>query len=432
MCDLSDYLQNVVGPKKGDCTNPYVTAVGWGFNAVVCRKHYNMVELLFELRPGTLAPKLNANGTLINPHVPDFTYDALYLADYVKLLAVMQNRAAVMACMQALSQELSRTIVRQKQTPDDLDDRFKTLKKQARGYIRISRALSYYEQLCFFPSNHVVFSGALTGANFNWALTQGFMPKDPGAGSEHGDFSHRLQWHAVMRIATNGFSTPHFAAWNKSPLDLFTSLGSGPALNRNLWGVIFDAQGRPHFSDPSNLFKDVKSSPNLGPLQVEIDRSYNKRDKVQRECERILKEVFDRPALAAVKNYIEGRSVLAKPDRPIAANVVNTVYHWKKTSNPAAAAFTGTPHPAIPAYTVLGGFAAIPAPGPLYTQWETYFNSLTTLAAQVFWDRYILDNRSEFGKFLQGSRHTPYINESNGVAPVEGVIVADDYDRLWL
>ncbi len=432
MCDLSDYLKNITSGRHGDCTNPYVTTVGWGFNAVLCRKHYEMAVMLFESSAPAVTQILDAAGAIRpgHAHVVVHAFNANYLGDYVKLLALMQNRKAVMECMEKLNAELSKSILQQKRTPDDLDDRFHTVKKQARPYVRVSRALSYYEQLCYFPSNHVVFSGALTAANFYWSLTQGFMPKDPGAGARHGDFSHRLQWHAVMRTVTNSFSVAKFGAWSKTPLDLFTSLGSGAAMNRSLWGVIFDAQGRTHYSDPSNLLRDVKGNNDLGVLQFQLERSFNKRDRVERECQRILDEVLGRPTLTQVKAYIDGRSILAKPDRPIAPNVANIAYHWKKIGGPNNdVGFNPAISPPPPASTA-AGYATM-APGTAnYVAWETYFNKLTEYVAREFWDRYILDDRSEFGKFLRGSRHTPYMQEMNGLTAVDGVIVANDGDRL--
>jgi hypothetical protein len=435
MCDLTDFLRNVTSGRQGDCTNPYIPTVGWGFDAVVCRKHYDMAVMLFESSAPALSQILDPNGSgairVGSVHVPLHAYNAQYLADYVKLLVLMQNRKAVMECMQKLNAELSKTVARQKKTPHDLDDRFHTVKKQARGYVRISRALSYYEQRCLFPSSHVVFSGALTAANFYWSLTQGFMPKDPGAGVAHGDFSHRLQWHAVMRVVTNDFAVPHFGAWSKTPLDLFTSLGAGAAMNRNLWGVIFDGQGRPHYTDPANLFADVRRNADLGVLQVQIDRSFTKRGTVERECQRMLDEVLARPALAQVKDYLSRRPVTQKPDRPIAANVANCAYHWKKLGGPTNdPLFDPAVHPAVPAYTVVNGFAPLVPASAAYVAWDTYLTKLTEYIAREFWNRYINDYRAEVGSFLRGSRHTSYVNESNGMAAVDGVIVANDRDRL--
>jgi hypothetical protein len=78
---------------------------------------------------------------------------------------------------------------------------------------------------------------------------------------------------------------------------------------------------------------------------------------------------------------------------------------------------------------VAAGYAAIPSPSLLYTQWETYLTKLTDYVARQFWDKHILDHKSEIGGFLRGSRNTKYVSEVNGTGVVDGVLVANDGDR---
>lgn len=435
-CDLQNYLYQVLRNKSGACGPNLVNVANWGFNATVCQKHYDIAKYLLQSQDTQRClDRLGDNGELIHlPFVPHFPF-AGYVDDYVKLLALMQSRQSVLDCMRKLASELDKTINRQKKTKDDLDDRFHTLKKQARPYIRISRALSYYERLCLFPSSHVVFSGALTSANFYWSLRQGFMPKDPGAGSNHGDFSHRLQWHAVMRIITQDFSTPHIAGWNKTPLDLYTSLGKPDEEHRNLWGVIFDAQGRPNYSDPSNLFRDVRESPNMGALQVQLVKSYDKRTEVERVCDLIIKEVLSDGSLADVRNLITS---LKKPratvtNYPAVASVASVLYNWKKLGRPTFRDPGFHPNkdkPQFPALVLQSVDRYEMPANQQIADWQNYFDKLTEYIAARFWMRYISDYRSEVGGFLRGSRHTKYLNVENGRNAVDGVIVADDGDRM--
>jgi hypothetical protein len=122
--------------------------------------------------------------------------------------------------------------------------------------------------------------------------------------------------------------------------------------------------------------------------------------------------------------------MLQKPDRPAGASAAGLAYHWKKmgqaTKDPI---FDPRNHPAFPALGPMGQYPAIPAGTVAYTQWETYFSKLVEYVAREFWDRYILDHRSEIGRFLRGTRHTSYQNEQNAGAAVDGVIVANE-DRL--
>jgi hypothetical protein len=44
VCDLEDYLRNATGAKQGPCSARHVPNIGWGFKAVVCRKHYDIAS----------------------------------------------------------------------------------------------------------------------------------------------------------------------------------------------------------------------------------------------------------------------------------------------------------------------------------------------------------------------------------------------------
>jgi hypothetical protein len=436
MCDLKTYLSNALGgnQKVGDCTNPYKVNTGWNFPAVVCKLHWDLAGLLMETPPATLIPLIQ-NGVLTNPggYAPAHNIPQNYKDDYCRLLCLMQNTTAVLECLRRLNVELANSVQYRKKHKDDLDDRFHSVKKVNREYVRLSRALSNYECYCMFPSNHVIFAGALSAAEFVWGLQQGFMPKDPGAGSNHGDFSHRLQWHAVLRTITNNFSTPKFGAWNYSPLQLFTSLGSPAAAARNIWGTIFDAQGRPNYSDPSNLMRDVISEIK-GPLQARIEKSQVKRADLERACNQSLQQTIN-GLPPAIKDFL---GELNSPyytrlgvQAPIAANMFTAVYRWKKLGQAAAPAnFDPNVAPAaFPAGSRMAGYAKLVA-GAQLTAWSNYCNDLTTYAAFQFWNRYINDQGDKIGKFLRGSRPKDYVNETMNGNLVDAILVADDDDRL--
>ncbi len=431
MCDLTSYLTNATG-KETPCQIPMATA-GWNFPADVCRSHYKIAEMLLESNSGTLGAKLGNDGT-IKPgsvHVAEFVYDPEYLADSIKLLALMQNRTAVKGFLRTMNQEITRTMLAHEKSRDDLDDRFQS-PKENRGYVRLSRVLSYYEQYCWFPSSHVVFSGALTTDNFLYSLRAGYMPKDPGAGLAHGDLSHRLQWHAVMRAVTNNFASPIAGSWKKSPIDLFTSLGSGSAQQRGAWGVIFDSRGRPNYSDPSNLYEDLQKDSEMGVVGKRLQKTYKKRQDVEKGAQACLDEVLSRPDLTSVRTYLKQRGPKDIPPAPQREGVASIVYHWKKIDHPEFnLRFNAGEHPTIPAYAPATGYAKLVKGTPAYNVWEGYLSELAQLAAYRFWEKYIADNRSELGHWMQGSRKTKYVpDRSESSAPVAGILVADDPDRM--
>ena len=110
-------------------------------------------------------------------------------------------------------------------------------------YLKLSRALEYYEGLCWFPANRTLLGGLLSADAFHQSLKLG-LNKDPGAGRAHGDQSHRLQWHVIMRCITNDFQTTKHAdsGWSYTPLELFYAFTQGPGGAHNSWSVAMDSQ----------------------------------------------------------------------------------------------------------------------------------------------------------------------------------------------
>jgi hypothetical protein len=140
------------------------------------------------------------------------------------------------------------------------DPRFGKANTKA-NYLKMSRALEYYEGYCWFPANRALLSGLLSTPSFNSSLQLG-MNKDVGAGRAHGDQSHRLQWHAILRVVTNGFTVPFHAnsGWSHSPLELFFHYTQGNAVVANAWGTTMDSQGNEGWGNPDNVVKDILTS----------------------------------------------------------------------------------------------------------------------------------------------------------------------------
>ena len=74
----------------------------------------------------------------------------------------------------------------------------------------------------------------------------GYTPKDPGAGLEHGEFTHRLQWNALMTRFEEDEGTE--AAWQHTPFELYTMIGEidergARGGEASAWGVMMDTGG---------------------------------------------------------------------------------------------------------------------------------------------------------------------------------------------
>lgn len=106
--------------------------------------------------------------------------------------------------------------------------------------------------------------GVLPGDVFLKLPALGYVAKDPGAGIAHGEFTHRLQWYAIMEsfdreLARAGGLTPDEKRlnWRKTPYELYTGIGKRdmlahaegletmPQWQRPLsaWSLLMDQQG---------------------------------------------------------------------------------------------------------------------------------------------------------------------------------------------
>ena len=166
--------------------------------------------------------------------------------------------------------------------------------------------------------------GILTSETFLGMTSWGYQPKDPGAGVEHGEFSHRLQWNALMtrfeQDKENGI------IWDNTPFELFTMLGEideQAAKNEesSAWGLMMDSPGtsfdsddttvsdvrrvRDGFSRPDSLThgmtilnkinqdSEQKTLPNIAQL---VEQRRSKRDQVRKKYEKeyaILKKTLE-------------------------------------------------------------------------------------------------------------------------------------------
>ena len=223
----------------------------WGLKATACGEHMDELK-------GRLAEEKPLDGT--------------FLEDYARIQIMMTEKTTVIVCMQALGNELGELRDRREQPGFA---RFKP-KNDAHKYVRLSAALAKYEQYCWFPPSHELFIGFVPSQEFNRYIARGLMPKDPGAGLAHGDFTHRLQWHAISRVITANFTVAKSDGWNHSPLELYTSLGQGQALTANMWFKLLDDNGSPHFSSPDKFHKHVREG-GYGCLSETVSKRFLKR-----------------------------------------------------------------------------------------------------------------------------------------------------------
>jgi hypothetical protein len=219
-CDL------VKVPKDKRKTGPLPTP--WGLSVPMCESALQKVEAdLWALRP---------------------TVQEGYVRDYARLCALMLDEPAIDTCLQELDAEIASPPAGS--APET-------------NWLRLSSILTYYEKKCWFPEDVLLPLGILSEDDFSYYVRCGYLLKDYGAGVKHGEFTHRLQWHVIMRVVTERFTKPVGAGWKHSPFQLFISLGR--AQNKSIWWYILDQAGDGTFQHPDSLHAHVLNNPSAFP-----------------------------------------------------------------------------------------------------------------------------------------------------------------------
>lgn len=204
------------------------------------------------------------------------TISNAYLEDYARIFLLFEDKAKCNNYLEQFSAGLAHMAVANpalkppgKHEGDGL-------------YVRLSMALETFERQCWFPTGHLIPLGVLTSADFLHYIRLGYVLKDYGAGVKHGEFTHRLQWHVIMRANTAGFAdaNPKSQGWNKTPLDLYTTLGKSEtnAEAPGLWGHLLDRPGYgTTYHYPDTLHKEILKDTNAQVLVHNLSRRERKR-----------------------------------------------------------------------------------------------------------------------------------------------------------
>lgn len=232
-------------------------------------------------------------GGAIDPATKDWNGGGLCNGEYMKLKGEYTHPKASMVedlvkihallwynlpgCLTAL-EHLHHQLVGAKAQNHPLDPRF--AKTTSANYLKLSRALEYYEGYCWFPPNRILLTGILSTPDFFKSQKLGFA-KDTGAQGLHGEQSHRLQWHAIMFYATMGFQYPIATAakWSHSPLEIYFELTQGAAktsIGRDAWGYLMDSRNNRGWGNPDNVVRTALEENSLPMIQEAFQRRATK------------------------------------------------------------------------------------------------------------------------------------------------------------
>ena len=262
----------------------------------------------------------------------------LLIEDYIKIFALMMDRDFCKQQLVLLNGEIQSAAGGKVRMEDSLtDERFKEARRETdQHYVRMSRVLEYYEGLCWFPTTHRLYTGSLSSENYQSSIALGYMPKDAGAGAEHGEYSHRLQWHIIMRVVTSNFTVAYNpVAWHHSPLKLFCYLGTEEAMQLNYWGFMLDSAAGVRYDNPAVLNNDVSGSfesavgtddwRNANQLLARnVQRRTDKRRRILRRAAEIYQALPER----------HKSKTFTPSGLDFESNVIGLLEKWKKLGKP--------------------------------------------------------------------------------------------------
>lgn len=120
---------------------------------------------------------------------------------------------------------------------------------------RVTRLLEAKEGEHGFSTIGLLPVGILSTQTFLELPLLGYVFKDPGAGVEHGEYTHRLQWYAVMVDFER-----HTKRWDHTPYELYTKIGE-----RDMRATIEAEKNKT--GKPNSLFADLMDQAGEAPEQ---------------------------------------------------------------------------------------------------------------------------------------------------------------------
>ena len=180
----------------------------------------------------------------------------LFQQDYARIDALMKDKPMVMSHLSGLN-----TLV-------------------GKG-VKLKDALFQTEQRHgFSPQVERLQGGLSSQGEFMGMLANGRMFKDRSAAPDHGEYTHRLQWHAVARDME--LNPKLYEAKNASDLyrGLATRYQHGQTAKYN-WMSLFDHNDTTgDYRQPETLTSDIKKNNDLPALQTALNNEHVKRKKL--------------------------------------------------------------------------------------------------------------------------------------------------------
>lgn len=263
--------------------------------------------------------------------------------DFLKLHALLNSNVLFFKLMKDFTNEVSRA-EKKRQGKSTWFNREKVA-------VKLNYSLSRYEGLCWFGTQPKIMSGLLTAQEFKNAIMNGYMVKDPGPGADHGEYSHRLQWHFIMRVMTDKFTQPKTSDWEWTPLRLYSETIKNAdfvAGTGNFWGSLLEGNmntgvkacaGDPAWVNQQFRDHEVLKTTSFGET---LTKRYNRRVAMEGTVQEKLEDSRCKHA-AGYQNVSTDPTGRPKENTIKLHAVLEYLYKWKKAGRPSGPPFVA-PH----------------------------------------------------------------------------------------
>jgi len=240
-------------------------------NLNICQAHLEEVARLIS----EACPRLPGNSAL----------------DYAKIWAIVMDEGTLDAAMTYLGDQLAQFAADAERIDAIAIDEMPVLHFLLK---------SYEEKFGF--GRDCLLTGILSGEAFLEQLTEAYSTCDFGADADHGAFTHRLQWFAIMYAATGGAPQNGSEgneglqnAWSTPIVNLYKMLGDNRTAERvglprahgnlefgsSLWAVLFDLADMGGYNHPDKFHLAIRTQriggPQLSAAVLDIQREVVKR-----------------------------------------------------------------------------------------------------------------------------------------------------------
>jgi hypothetical protein len=171
---------------------------------------------------------------------------------------------------------------------------------ETRPKSELLEALEFFEDQARFPTTQAIPIGVLSSSSFNELVLRAYAIHDVGVRSLHGAFTHRFQWHGIIRLITSGYTVAITKGFYHSALELYCTAR----------GSLFNTTNRPNAGFAIDLWRFLfdrfdKYAPTNGPQSDQFVQYPEQYEDELHYAEQFHMAILDLPQNPyVIQNYI--------------------------------------------------------------------------------------------------------------------------------